>query len=110
MADELRKNSIHASVIDIYRLKPLQPMALLNAITCSKRVVIIEEHTINGGLGSMIVELLADASILFPVKRCAVSDELLYAYGTRDVLHRERGLDKDSLAKTVIAWVYKDLN
>ena len=110
VADELKQKSIHASVIDIYRLKPLQPITLLTAITHSKRVVTIEEHTINGGLGSMIVELLADASIPLPVKRCAVPDKWLYAYGTRDVLHGERGLDKGSLVRMVVTWMQTELN
>jgi transketolase len=107
VAEELAKNFIHASVIDVYRLKPIQPLALLKAITRSQRLVTIEEHSINGGLGSLIDELLADASIFIPVKRCAVPDELLYAYGTRDILHFERRLDKDSLVRTVDEWVHE---
>lgn len=58
----------------------------------------------------MIVELLADASIPLPVKRCAVPDKWLYAYGTRDVLHGERGLDKGSLVRMVVTWMQTELN
>jgi len=105
VAEELMKRSIHASVIDMYCLKPVQQQPLLDAITRSEHVVTIEEHLMNGGLGSLIVEFLADASIPMPVKRCAISDELLYAYGTRDTLHHERRLDKDSLVTTIAEWL-----
>lgn len=105
VAEELMKYSIHASVIDMYRLKPVQRLPLVDAITRSERVVTVEEHTINGGLGSLIVELLADAHVYMAAKRCAISDELLYAYGARDILHRERQFDKDALVTTIERWM-----
>ncbi len=105
VAEELAKYAIHASVIDVYRLKPMPPLPLLEAIARSDRVVTLEEHTINGGLGSLIVELLADANVSRPVKRCAILDECLYAYGVREALQRERQLDKDSLVELIKKWI-----
>ena len=105
VAEELEKVSIHASVIDLYRLKPIQKSLLLDALSQCECVVTIEEHTLNGGLGSLIVELMADARMLKGVKRCAISDELLYAYGTRDNLQRECGLDKESLVAAIKEWM-----
>ena len=107
VAQELQKHSIESAVIDIYRLKPLQAEALLKSITRSKRVVTIEEHALNGGLGSLIVELLADQASPMPIKRCAISDALLYDYGTRALLHQKNGLDREGLVKTVVSWMQK---
>jgi len=107
VAKELMKISIDTSVIDLYRLKPLPESLLLNTLARYQRVVTLEEHTYNGGLGSEIVELLADAGVHKPVKRCAISDELLYAYGTRNSLHLERRLDKEGLVNALQEWVQR---
>ena len=105
VAEALSRHSIEASVIDVYRLKPIQPLPLLEVLARSSHIVTIEEHTLNGGLGSLIIELLIDARLPIPVKRCAIPDERLYAYGPRDALHRACQLDKDSLTATIVDWL-----
>lgn len=105
VAKELSKNSIRAKVIDVYRLKPLNCDAINEAIRKTKKIITIEEHTINGGLGSIIAELLVDFDTRIPLKRLAIEDKLLYCYGARDNLHRERGLDKGSIVKLIMKWL-----
>jgi transketolase len=105
VADSLRSYSIHAKVIDVYRLKPLNIDAIKVAIVKSKKIITIEEHTINGGLGSMIAEMLADLAINIPLKRLAIEDKFLCAYGVRENLHRERGLDTESIVEFIIKWL-----
>jgi len=104
VAEMLMERSINVSVIDLYRLKPLQKSLLLGVLARYKRIVTLEEHAINGGLGSLIIELLVDADVQRPVKRCAISDELLYAYGNRDALQMERQLDKEGLVTAIEEW------
>ncbi len=104
IAEELRKHSIQTKVIDVYRLKPLNSKGIIKAIRRIKKIITFEEHTIHGGLGSIIAELLADANLTIPLKRFAITDALLYAYGARSNLHRERGLDKNSVVKAVLEW------
>jgi len=104
IAEELNKYSIKAQVIDVYRLKPVDTRNILRVVRNAKKIIIIEEHTIHGGLGSIIAEVMADGNAFLPFKRLAVPDELLYTYGMRENIHRELGLDKNSVVKTILEW------
>ena len=104
VAEELNKNSIQAKVIDFYRLKPVEITAVIKILKKANKIVVIEEHTINGGLGSIIAEILVDYSISIPLKRLAIVDNLLFDYGSRDDLHKGRGLDKISIVKAITNW------
>lgn len=104
IARELNKHSIQAQVIDVYKLKPINTEIILENIRNTKKIITLEEHTINGGLGSIIAEILTDSNTWIPFKRFAIEDNMLYAYGVRENLHRERGIDTDNVVKTILAW------
>ena len=103
-AEELDKYSIKAQVIDVYRLKPIDTNNILSVIRNSKKIITLEEHTIHGGLGSIISEILTDANVFIPLKRLAVPDEQLYTYGIRENIHCGLRLDKESVVKTILDW------
>ena len=99
---ELNEMGIKINFIDIYKIKPLNENLLISHLKFAKFVFTIEEHTLNGGLGSILSELITDSYLNCKLKRIAIKDELLYAYGNREALHLERGLDKKSILNTII--------
>lgn len=105
VADRLENDNISAKVIDLYRLKPLVASGIAEAIGQVKRVVTVEEHCRNGGLGSIIAELLADSGLALPLRRLAIEDGAVFGYGTRDDLHRDRGLDTDGIERSIREWL-----
>jgi transketolase len=58
-ADILKDQGIDAEVINAYSLKPIDKNTILESISKTKRVITIEEHTVIGGLGGIVAELLA---------------------------------------------------
>ncbi|MGC9366980.1 MAG: transketolase family protein [bacterium] len=58
-AQELNKQGIKARVIDMYSIKPFDYDAVLSAAGETKGIVVAEEHTIKGGLGSQIATFLS---------------------------------------------------
>jgi len=105
IAEELDKHLIQAKVINVYRLKPLNCHAIYENIQNSNKIITLEEHTINGGLGSIIAELVVDLDVKITMKRLAIEDRFLYCYGIRENLHTERGLSKDSIVQLIIGWL-----
>lgn len=105
VASGLVAKGVDARVVDLYRLKPLNSTAFEKAVSDVAAVVTMEEHTKNGGVGGLVAEALADGDLLKPLKRIAIADEKLYAYGPRDRLHRDRRLDSESLCSDVMAWL-----
>ena len=100
----LQAEGISARVIDLFRLKPLDAGALIAQLDGVSAVASLEEHTLNGGLGSLVAETMADAGLLLPLKRFGLADSRLYAYGERPALHTANGLDAKAVAATVAGW------
>ena len=61
-ADSLAQEGISASVLHLHTLKPLDTQAILDYAASVPVVVTIEEHTIIGGLGSAVAEIIAEAA------------------------------------------------
>lgn len=61
----LEKEGISAMVINCHTIKPLDKKTIINAAKKTKAIVTVEEHEVNGGLGSAVAELLSQE---FPVK------------------------------------------
>lgn len=57
-ADLLEEQGVSAEVIDVFSIKPLDTETILNSVRKTGSVVTAEEHSIYGGLGSAISELL----------------------------------------------------
>jgi len=105
LADELGKNGIQAGVVDLYRLKPVDKRLLIDAVMASKRIVTLEEHTVLGGLGSIVLEILADNGILMPVKVFGIPDKYRDEVGSRKMLRSLDGLDVPGISKTILEWM-----
>lgn len=57
-ADRLEKEGIHAAVLDMYCVKPLDKEAVIRTAGQSRLVVTVEEHAPFGGLGSMVSQVV----------------------------------------------------
>ena len=58
-AEELSKEGIDVMVINSHTIKPLDEKTIVEAVQKTGAVVSVEEHQVNGGLGSAVAELLA---------------------------------------------------
>jgi transketolase len=88
-ADALAEGGITARVIDLYSIKPIDTETLAAAAEATGRLVTVEDHWPEGGLGDAVLAALADAGVHAHVRKLAVSDmprsgkpaELMNAYG-----------------------------
>ena len=72
-AEELEKEGIHARVIDMHTIKPIDREAIRKAAKETGAIVTAEEHNILGGLGGAVAEVVcADCPV--PVERVGVKD------------------------------------
>lgn len=58
-AEELSREGIECEVINSHTIKPFDETTIINSVQKTKAVVSVEEHQINGGLGSVVAEVLA---------------------------------------------------
>jgi transketolase len=90
-----------AGVADVYRVKPIDGAVLARILARYERVVTIEEQFLDGGMGSAVLEAMADHGIVKPCLRLGVRGGYRVENGGRDVLHRLSGIDAASVARAV---------
>jgi len=106
VSHELKEKGLDVAVIDVFTF-PINAEPFLDSIRGMKRIVTLEEHTLPGGLGSAVCELLSDHQVLKPVKRIGMdfSKGYCYKYGGRDRIQSLYGLDKKSIVDTILQFV-----
>ncbi|MDD3845746.1 MAG: transketolase C-terminal domain-containing protein [Syntrophorhabdaceae bacterium] len=104
LAEELEKYSIRTGVLDLYRIKPVNVSLLLRYAHRYSRIVTLEEHSTVGGIGSTVLEALADHGAGIPVKRFALYDRYCERHGDREWMHVQHGLDDSSILNHIRTW------
>jgi len=97
-AELLQAQGISAGVLHLPSIKPLNKEEVVNAAEKTKLVVTVEEHSIYGGLGGMVAEILSEASprrvVRFGIEdrwgESAPNDYLLEAFGMSPARLSER--------------------
>ena len=97
-ADELAADGIHARVLDLYSVKPVDTQALLDAADATEnRLVVVEDHYPEGGLGSAVLDAFNAADRPVHVRHLAVHD--LPGSGTPDELLAAAGISASHIAQ-----------
>lgn len=98
-ADHLKEQDIHARVLDIHTIKPLDTGLILKAAKETGKIITAEEHSVIGGLGEAISSYLSEV-LPTPVVKIGVNDEFGHS-GPAVELLKEFGLSADHIEETV---------
>ncbi|MBU0532721.1 transketolase family protein [Candidatus Micrarchaeota archaeon] len=98
-AESLKKKGIDAAVIDCHTIKPIDKDTIVKYAKQCGHVVTVEEHQINGGLGSAVAEVLAE-NYPCPMKRHGVYDTFCESGSARELLKKYM-LDAEGIEKVV---------
>lgn len=98
VADELADEGVAASVVDVHTIKPLDVEAI-NLDT--KLFATVEEHSIIGGLGSAVADVLSQHTSHPKLLKFGVNDRFL-PVGSYQYLLQQCGLDIESIKKEII--------
>ena len=104
VAEELARHSIDAGIVDLFRIKPVNEELLLSCIGQSKAIITLEEHSVIGGIGSVVNEVLAGKEKFVLTKHFAIPDKNCEKYGDRDWMRASFGLDIDTILTAILAW------
>jgi transketolase len=98
-AEMLTKEGISAMVINNHTVKPIDGETILEAARQTGAVVTAEEHQVMGGMGSAVLEVLAQ-DYPVPVRMVGVADRFGES-GDPDILMKEFGLKAENIVKAV---------
>lgn len=95
-AEALARDGISATVLDVHTLKPFDAAAVAEHAARHPAVVVVEEHTVEGGLGTLVVEAVAAAGAGGPVYKHGLYDEY-GIIGPPSHLYRYYGLETEGI-------------
>jgi transketolase len=95
----LAEEGIHAELINIHTIKPLDKAAILTSVKKTGCAVSAEEHMINGGLGDSIAQLLS-LEYPAPLEMVAINDRFGES-GKPEELMKHYGLEKGNIVAAV---------
>lgn len=97
----LEKRGISVRVINMHTIKPLDEEIIQKAAEETKTIVTVEEHSIYGGLGGAVAEVLAEYGKNVRFRRIGLTD-FVEGYGSIDDVRRENGLGRNELLTQVM--------
>lgn len=99
-AEALKSRGIGARVLSMHTLKPLDEEAVLAAARDTRAILTLEEHSVIGGLGSAVAEVLAESGqerVAF--KRLGVSSAFSSVIGSQEFLREHHGLSVQGVVR-----------
>ncbi len=85
--------------VDLRFAKPLDEALLINIARTHRRLIVIEDASREGGIGSAVLELLADHGIQVPVQRFGLPDRFI-EHGSVGEQRKDCAMDGESFART----------
>lgn len=101
-ADLLKESNISTRVINIHTIKPIDREIILKAVLDTQVILTVEEHTIFGGLGSAIAEIILENNkIPVKFKRLGLNGVFPSGYGSYEEMKEMNNLSKKDIVETV---------
>jgi len=99
-SEQLGKEGVSVRVVDMHTIKPLDEKLVLKCARDTNAIVTVEEHSVIGGLGGAVSEVLAEKGSAVPFKRIGVQD-MFCESGEPEELFEKYGLSTPHIIKTV---------
>jgi len=101
VCEELSSRGIEIAHYDLRFAKPLDEALLHEVFSTYKKIITIEDGCVQGGVGSAVLEFMADNRYHAEVIRLGIPDRIV-EHGEQIELHRECGFDPEGIKKVVM--------
>jgi transketolase len=101
------EHNIHATVISMHTIKPLDYELLANIASTGKAIITIEEHMVYGGLGEACASFLMQNGYYNPFKIIGIPDEYTVT-GSQTEIFTHYGISEPGLAASALQLLQKD--
>jgi transketolase len=97
----LAEKNITSCVLSLHSLRPFDSDAVCRAALSSHAVITVEEHSVNGGLGSRVASFLMQERIFRPLHIIGIPDEHTVT-GSQSEIFRHYGISPEGISKAAI--------
>lgn len=102
--DVIKKKNLDITLINMRFLKPLDESLVKQIIGSYRKILIVEDNTIIGGMGEKIKSIVAQINSKNSIKHIGIPDKFI-SHGSINDLYNIVGFDKQSLEKTIMEMV-----
>lgn len=95
------EHNIHATVISMHTVKPLDHELLASVAASGKAIITVEEHMVYGGLGEACASFLMENGYHNPFKIIGIPDEYTVT-GSQNEIFNHYGISKTGIAETAL--------
>lgn len=106
-AIELEKHGLDVGVIDMHTIKPIDKEAIIKAAKTTKNIITVEDHNIQGGLGSIVSDVLIEAEVQARLKKIGVPD-CFAEIGYPEELYPYYKMDVNGIVETALKFIAKE--
>ena len=103
-AEILKGDGVDVGVLHVHTIKPFDASGVISAIENVKAVVTVEEHIVNGGLGSAVLESCSELrpELLPKISRIGIPDKFATEYGSQNSLLKHWGITSETLVAAMM--------
>ena len=103
-AEILKGDGVDVGVLHVHTIKPFDASGVISAIENVKAVVTVEEHIVNGGLGSAVLESCSELrpELLPKISRIGIPDKFATEYGSQNSLLKHWGITSETLVAVMM--------
>jgi len=94
-------------VLDMHTIKPIDKEAILKAVSETRRIITVEDHTVLGGLGSAVAEVVVESGKGCAFKKLGVQDSFA-PIGLHEDIMSMLGIDANGIIEAVRAAMHAD--
>lgn len=104
-ADRLAEQGVSAEVVSFPSIKPIDSRKLRELAERFRHIVTVEEHSVVGGFGSAVCEVIAETGANCRVHRIGMNDAYSCIVGTQDYLRTAYGMDAQAICERTLQWL-----
>jgi len=101
-AQDLENRGTSAEVLNVSSIRPLDKQGIVNSINKTNAVVTIEEHSLHGGLGTLIAEIIAEEGLSANLLRLGITKGQFSKAGPRAEIRAYYRIDQKGIVNSVV--------
>ena len=102
VTNSLKEEGLSVRLISMHTIKPLDTQIILESTRKTTALFTLEEHSVIGGLGSAVAEVLTENRVNVIFKRIGVPDRFTKAIGNQEYMRKVNGLYVEQIVNTIL--------
>jgi transketolase len=98
-AQELKTTAIETEVLNISSIRPFKKQRIIESLQKTGKVITVEEHSLHGGLGSLIAEIIAEEGLRVQFKRLGIPEGQFSKAGPRAEIRKFYHIDQQGIVE-----------